>query len=238
MSNQVTVPPWYDIFQMLKKDIFAGLRVCLPGSVSAVNTADGTVDVRVGVMQNVAQQGLVGGLNFKYPQLLACPVVTVQGGGVGAVMPISVGDECLVVFSDRCIDNWIQNGEATPLPNFRMHDIGDGFVLVGLNSFSNALLTPLGNDEGGICETQNAAGAKIVVNSATSLVSIQNGSQNLYTTLSDLVTAVNDLIAVLNTLTTTGGPTTQTISAATVAALAVVTTELTAVQLELDGLLY
>lgn len=238
MSNQITVPPWYDVLQMLKRNIFAGLRVCLPGTVSAVNAADGTVDVLVGVMQNVAQQGLVDGLDFLYPPLLACPLVTLQGGGVGAVMPVSVGDECLVVFSDRCIDNWLTTGAATPLPNFRMHDISDGFALVGLNSFSNVLLTPLSSDEGGICETQNAVGAKVVVNSATSLISVKNGAQSLYTALSDLTSAVNDLITVLNTLTTTGGPTTQTISAATVAALIPVTAELAVVQLELDGLLY
>lgn len=238
MSNQTTVAPWYDTLQRFKGGILASLRVCLPGTVVAVDSVKMTVDVAVGVLQNVSKQGLAGGLDFKYPTLLACPMVTMQGGGVGAVMPVEAGDECLVVFSDRCIDEWYKTGQATPLPNFRMHDIGDGFAIVGVNSMANVVSLPLLANEGGICETQNAAGAKVVVNSATGLISIKNGTQNLYTALTDLTTAVKDLIMVLNTLTTTGGPTTQTISAATVAALVPVTASLTAVQLELDGLLY
>ena len=238
MSNTVTPPPPYDMLQQFRRTIMSSLRVCLPGTVSGVDLGNCTVDVTVGVMQNVAAQGFSRGQDFQYPQLIGCPAITLQGGGVGAVMPVKVGDECLVLFSDRCISNWIMTGEATPLPDLRMHDINDGFVLVGLNSLANLLATPLADNEGGVCETQNPDGALVAVNSATGLVSIRNGSQNLSTTLSNLVTAVNNLIVVLNTLTTTGGPTTQTISAASVAALVPVTAELTAVQAELTGLLY
>lgn len=193
MSNQVTPTPLYDTLQQFRRTVMSGLRVCLPGTVSGVDLANGTVDVTVGVMQNVAAQGFSKGQDFKYPQLTGCPVITLQGGGVGAVMPIKVDDECLVVFSDRCISNWIMTGEATPLPDLRMHDINDGFVLVGLNSMANLLATPLTADEGGICETQNPTGAAVAVNSATSLVSIRNGSQSLKQVLDTLFTALTTL---------------------------------------------
>lgn len=194
MSNQIVNTPMYDSLMQFKRTIMSELRVSLPGTISGVGT-DGTVDVTVGVMQNVAQQGSASGMDFLYPKLLACPVFTVQGGGVGAVMPIEIGDECLVVFSDRCINNWLLTGQATPLPDLRMHDINDGYVLVGLNSGGNVLETPLDDFEGGICETANLNGAAVVVNSATSLISVRNGTQNLKLTVLD---SLLDALTLLN----------------------------------------
>lgn len=159
------------------------------------------------------------------------------------MMPIKVGDECLVIFSDRCIDTWFTTGKTAALPSTRMHNIADGFVLVGLNSVSKKMVTSLLQDgsEGGLCETHASVagvGAAVALNPTTHKISIRNGTQNLFNALTDLRTALTLLVTTLNTLTTTGGPTTQTISPATVTALIPVTTALTAVQTELTGLLY
>jgi phage baseplate assembly protein gpV len=49
--------------------------------------------------------------------------------------PVVAGDECLVVFSSRCIDAWWQNGGyANNQAMFRMHDLSDGFAFVGISS--------------------------------------------------------------------------------------------------------
>lgn len=194
MSNKVAPSPLYDIFQQLKTEIFKDLKVCLPANITAVNP-DGTVDVLPSVMQNIAQVGLPTGLDFTYPQLVSCPLVTTQGGGVGVVMPVEVGDECLVVFSDRALNNWFMTGDPAPLPSFRMHDISDGFVLVGLNSIANLLVTSLlPSGEGGLCETAASAptiGAKVTINPATHKISISNG-----------IAGINSLFLILTTVFT------------------------------------
>lgn len=68
------------------------------------------------------------------PLLLDCPVVFPGGGGVTLTFPLAVGDECLVVFSSRCIDAWWQNGGIQNTTAVRMHDLSDGFVLPGVRS--------------------------------------------------------------------------------------------------------
>lgn len=233
MSNKVAASPLYDIFQQLKTETFKDLRVCLPGTISGVDAATGTVSVNPGVMQNIAQQGFPKGMDFKYPTLTMCPVFTLQGGGVGAVMPVKIGDECLIVFSDRCIEAWYRTGQANPLPSLRMHDIADGFVLVGLNSAQNKLKTPLAANEGGICATKNLTGAKVVVNSMTNLVDISNGTKNLATILGTLVTTINSLNTTLATMTTASiaSGTTQTV-------IATYTTTFTSLIADLIALLY
>lgn len=201
MSNKVAPVPLYDALQQLKSETLKDLRVCLPGSISAVDPATGTVSVLIGVMQKLPQINLPEGLDTLYPQLTMCPVFTIQGGGVGAVMPVAVGDECLVVFSDRCIDAWYTNGQPMPLPSNRLHDISDGFVLVGLNSLRNPLLTPLLPFEGGICQTNDELGAKVVVNSETGLVSIKNAEQDLALILTNLATTLSAMIAPTDSVT-------------------------------------
>lgn len=209
MSNKLSYPPLYDTLQQLKSEIFKGLRVCVPGSIAAVNASSGTVDVTVGLMQNIPVPGTPKGLPASYPTLTMCPVFTLQGGGVGAVMPIAIGDECLVIFSDRCISTWFQTGQPNPLPDFRMHDISDGFALVGLNSSDtpHKLVPSISAGEGGICETKTSIGARIVIDPVTHKLKLANAT-------TDLLVVIDGLIDVIKTLTTVGGPTTQAISPA------------------------
>lgn len=231
--NGPVTPPLYDLLTAVKTATLRDIRCCLPGKVTAVDTVKSTVDVQVTLMQ-YDQKGVA----FSYPPLTGCHAVTVQGGGVGVKVPVAVGDECLVFFSDRCVDAWFKTGSPQPLPNPRMHDLSDGFALIGVNSLANALLTSMLSGEGGICETRNATGAKVAIDPITHKITIVNQAHNLFTILSNLNTTLNNLITVLNSLTTVGGPTTQAISPATVAALVPITTQLTAIQTDIAGLLY
>jgi phage baseplate assembly protein gpV len=65
------------------------------------------------------------------PLLLDCPVVFPRGGGCTLTFPIAEDDECLIVFSSRCIDAWWSSGGVQVQSEFRMHDLSDGFCLPG-----------------------------------------------------------------------------------------------------------
>lgn len=66
------------------------------------------------------------------PLLLDCPVVFPHAGGCSLTFPVKQGDECLVVFSCRGIDFWWQQGGVQPPPEPRMHDLSDGFAILGV----------------------------------------------------------------------------------------------------------
>lgn len=68
------------------------------------------------------------------PLLVDCPVVFPAGGGAVLSFPLEVGDDCLVVFASRCIDNWWLAGGVQRQAELRMHDLSDGFCIPG--SFS------------------------------------------------------------------------------------------------------
>ena len=73
------------------------------------------------------------------PPLIHCPIIFLCGGDWVLTFPIAIGDEALVIFSSRAIDNWWQNGGIQNPIELRAHSLDDGFVLVGPKSMPNAI---------------------------------------------------------------------------------------------------
>ena len=191
-SQSYLIPTRHEVLLILKDEILKSLRCLMPARITAVHAALGTVDVQISALQQTPI-----GEYLKYPPLENVPVITLQGGGLAIKAPIKVNDQCLVFFADRCMSAWKQSGSPQPLPNPRMHDLSDGFALVGVNS-PVQLLTLLTATEGGIA----TATAKVAIDTTTNKVTIQNGggSHNLLTILTSLTTAVNSLNTALTTL--------------------------------------
>lgn len=92
------------------------------------------------------------------PVLPHCPVWFPRGGGCSLTFPVSTGDECMVVFGSRSIDEWWQNGEAQPAYDLRRHDLSDGICLVGLTSQAR----PLSNVNANAVELRTDDGLAVV----------------------------------------------------------------------------
>lgn len=73
------------------------------------------------------------------PLLVDVPVVFPSAGGFTLTFPVQAGDEALVVFSSRCIDAWWDTGATGNQPDLRMHDLSDGFAIIGPRSRPNAI---------------------------------------------------------------------------------------------------
>jgi hypothetical protein len=109
------------------------LYVALPGIVQSFDPAKRTCVVQPAVKANVMTPD--GSSRWDtMPLLLDCPVVFPGGGDVVLTFPLKLGDEVLVIFSDRCIDAWWQNGGLQNQAEFRMHDLSDGYCIPGPSS--------------------------------------------------------------------------------------------------------
>jgi protein gp138 len=73
------------------------------------------------------------------PLITDVPVVFQGGGGFIATFPIAAGDEALLIFSQRCIDAWFKYGGVQVQAETRMHDLSDGFAIIGPKSLPNAV---------------------------------------------------------------------------------------------------
>lgn len=111
----------------------AGIWTALPGIIQSFDPAKKTCSVQPAI------QAAISDLAFNWqwvnlPLLVDCPVQFQGGGGATLTFPLKLGDECLVIFSSRCIDSWWQSGGIQVQAELRMHDLGDGFVIPGISS--------------------------------------------------------------------------------------------------------
>ena len=108
----------------------AELWTALPGIVQSFDANAVTAVVQPAIMGvNARSDGSKAAARL--PLLLDCPVMFPRGGACTLTFPVKPGDECLVVFSARCIDAWWQSGGIQLPMELRMHDLSDGFVMVG-----------------------------------------------------------------------------------------------------------
>ncbi|TJZ75571.1 Gp138 family membrane-puncturing spike protein [Chitiniphilus eburneus] len=111
----------------------SNLWTALPGYIISFNVEAMTCSVQVTISMKVRDEhGNVSSVAIK--PLVDCPVYFPSGGGATLTFPVKPGDECLVVFASRCIDSWWQSGGVQEQADLRMHDLSDGFALVGVRS--------------------------------------------------------------------------------------------------------
>ncbi|HEB3560740.1 TPA: hypothetical protein RZC73_003070 [Escherichia coli] len=117
----------------LAGSVMSALRVSMPGIVQSFDPDAVTVVVQPAIKGYEPDSN---GINQSttLPLLVDVPVVFPRGGGCTLTFPVKAGDECLVVFADRCIDFWWQSGGIQEPVDERMHDLSDAFCIVGPQS--------------------------------------------------------------------------------------------------------
>jgi hypothetical protein len=129
-----------EVQRMALAALSAELWSALPGIIQSYNAVAGTVTVLPSIKSKVAQPD-GSSVDTQLPLLLDVPVCFMGGGGCVLTLPLAQGDECLVIFADRCIDGWFQLGGVQTQTDQRLHDLSDGFAIVGPRSLARALTT-------------------------------------------------------------------------------------------------
>lgn len=194
-------PSLADLLNLMKKDIFLSLNCHAIGKVEIFNPANQTVQATMAYKKTFVkiENGSESEVLVDYPILLDCPAVVIGGGPFSIKMPITKGDECLILFNDRSIDKWFQSGQVTSLDSSRMHSFSDAFVLVGLHSTANPLV---GYDPSmaimgdGVHDVKLGSGeaslnvGTTVVKAGLAKVTLENQIESLNAILQDLVTQI------------------------------------------------
>lgn len=124
---------YFDVTETLRSALEgnqAEIWTALPGIITAFNSDAVTASVQPGIKGKIkTEEGQINSVSL--PLLVDVPVVFPRGGDFTLTFPVKAGDECLVVFASRCIDDWWQSGKEGEQIDRRMHDLSDGFALVG-----------------------------------------------------------------------------------------------------------
>lgn len=103
----------------------------LPGIVKSYDAVKQTCTATPAIKRVFVKGGAVA-----LPPCVDVPVVF--PGGV-LTFDVAAGDECVLMFSERCIDYWYANGGIQEPGELRLHDLSDAFALVGVASLPRSL---------------------------------------------------------------------------------------------------
>lgn len=69
-----------------------------------------------------------------YPQISGVPVSFISGGDFSIQVPVKQGDDCIVLFCDTDLDNWVEGKGSEPaFPNDK-HGLNGAIALLGLTN--------------------------------------------------------------------------------------------------------
>lgn len=120
-----------EFYRRMLDNLSSNLRVAAPGLIQDFDPVAQTVSVQVAIREKIIDADMMQQW-VDIPLLLDVPIVIPRAGGFALTLPITAGDECLVVFSDMCIDAWFSSGGVQNQIEKRRHDLSDGFAIIGV----------------------------------------------------------------------------------------------------------
>ncbi|HDK0301007.1 TPA: translation initiation factor IF-2, partial [Escherichia coli] len=93
----------------LAQAIMSAMRVSIPGIIQSFDPEAVTAVIQPAI-KGVEHDASGAEVSVNLPLLVDVPVIFPRGGGCTLTFPVKEGDECLVIFADRCIDFWWQSG--------------------------------------------------------------------------------------------------------------------------------
>ena len=212
-------PSLKDLLDTVRRDIFLNLFVQHVATIKSFDSTKQTCTAKINYDKTIYTNDSSNNRSKKlvpYPVLLDVPVISLRGGKAGVSLPIKVGDQCLVLFNDRDIDNWFNGSRSGEVGSLRLHSMSDGFALVGISAQDDkipnydATRADLYND------TNHVAVGPIKTKIYNATLNLTDILQELVEELKDLNTAITSLTV---TTTSPGNPTSTPLNAAAFVAI-------------------
>lgn len=147
------------------REVMKGVCTSIPGHVLTFNPLTQLAQVQPGIARVD-----INGAEFKVPPIIEVPVYF-PGGDYCLEYQIDPDCEGDILFSQRCIDGWIQSGGIAANPIGRFHNMQDAMFLPGFRSQPNVL--PEFQNNG--VRMRNRAGTQFVWLKNDNSISMDNG---------------------------------------------------------------
>ena len=109
----------------------ADMNICMPAKIIEYDYTKQKAKVQPALNQRYNDGEVV-----KLPIIFNVPVIHPASGGASITFPVAIGDNVLLVFSQKSLEEWLQNGEQVTPDDPRQNDLTDAIAFLGLNSFN------------------------------------------------------------------------------------------------------
>lgn len=75
----------------------------------------------------------------KFPQISGVPVKFICGADFSIQIPVKAGDDCLVIFCDTDLDNWVAGKGGKPAFSQDLHGLNGAIALVGITNLNTKI---------------------------------------------------------------------------------------------------
>ena len=199
-------PNLEDVFDVVKLHTTSLINCSRIGKIRSFNPDNCTA--YIDIMELIPNDG-----ENEIPSILPdVPVMIYGSTNTRIVPPDIIGSNCLLVFQDRNIDNFLITGEQYEPADERTHSFADCVALLTLNSFVD---NPVNYDANALTLYNNTQFAKIYNDS----IELYANKIKLYNSQTTLLTLINTLIDTIKGLTTEGNSVAQAIDGASKQAL-------------------
>src|SRR6185437_13545712 len=199
--NPVREPNLKDVLDLYQKQTMLNLNCHHLGTIQSFDSKKQTVQVTINYKRTYFK---FEGQNSKYvsnlvdyPIIADCPLIVLGGGTTRITFPVKKGDQCILLFNDRDIDNWFQGATTSANQTPRLHAFSDAIALI----VPNNLNTVISNYEAVRSLITNGT-VKNGINPQTNKLTLTNGT-SLNDLLQNLCTQLENLTTQLAALTVT-----------------------------------
>ena len=136
MGNLSTfTPELSDVIRSTIDSMMLDMYFCLPAKIVSYDASTQYADVQIQLYG-----ARIDGSLTKYPVIPKVPVKHPRAAGGQAFihMPLAPGDDVLLVFSQRSLDNWKSEGGIADPADIRKSHITDAFALIGGSAIPDA----------------------------------------------------------------------------------------------------
>ena len=170
------------------------VHTAMPGEITAFDPATQTATVQLCLQREVLDK------TEPISELRQVPVMLNGGGGFYLTFPLEAGTPCLVVFSERGIDNWVRDAGCQPQFLRRTHHLSDAICIPGLRSPSQALS---GYDTQNVT-LRTEGGQSVFCMTPDGRFALSNGTEELLSIIGDLLASLIDMQAVVTSGSSAG----------------------------------
>lgn len=110
------------------------LHTCTPGIIDSFDP-----ETKRAQIQPAIKRVLVNGDLRDMPKLINCPLGLMRFGGFLISAPVKPGDECMLHFTERSLDAWLQFGDVRQPKDIRIHHESDAYFLPVHTSLKNTV---------------------------------------------------------------------------------------------------
>jgi hypothetical protein len=128
----------------LTRGHIAEVHTAIPGRIESYDATKCLANVKPLLKRRFNVDGADGEIvqqDDEYPVITAVPVAFPRGGGFCIAWPLTEGDPCLLVFSERSLDAYLDSDGASVIDpdDARTHDVTDAVCIPGMTTKANPI---------------------------------------------------------------------------------------------------